>query len=126
MPVLTGGGKGTVKRPREDYVVHFPHYDGDPLGPVSALFLGNLKLIHVYETGSDRLFDVVVDPGERHDLAAEMPEKARELDRLLRDRLEKLGARMPVSNKAYDLTRPPAAATKKDRRRGAQRKGAKP
>ncbi len=34
--ILNGAGSGDVKRPREEYVVHFPHYDKDPIGPASA------------------------------------------------------------------------------------------
>lgn len=121
VPVLTHGGKGAVKRPRDEFVVHFPHYDGDPLGPASALYAGDLKLIHLYETGAVRLFDVTRDPGERHDLAAERPEQARKMDRLLSSRLAALGARLPAPNLAYDPSRAPAA--KKERRGGARKKG---
>lgn len=120
VPVLTGGGKGTVERAREEFVVHFPHYDGDPLGPASALYVGDLKLIHVYETGAARLFDVARDPGERHDLVAERPEQARAMDKRLCDCLAALGAQMPTPNPAFD------SATKQEprRRRGeAQGKG---
>lgn len=118
IPVLTGGGKGAVKRPRDEFIVHFPHYDGDPLGPASALYAGDLKLIHVYETGAVRLFDVARDPGERYDLAAGRPEKAREMDELLRDRLAVLGARLPAPNPAYDPSRAPASKKDQRKRRG--------
>ena len=50
--VLTSGGKGTVKRPREEFIVHFPHYDKDVIGPASTILLGDFKLIRAYETGS--------------------------------------------------------------------------
>ena len=36
LPVLTSGGSGVVQRPREEYVVHFPHYDKDAIGPASG------------------------------------------------------------------------------------------
>ncbi|MCP5117385.1 MAG: sulfatase-like hydrolase/transferase, partial [bacterium] len=44
-PVLMNSGQGAVKRPREEFVVHFPHYDRDPLGPASAILLGRFKLL---------------------------------------------------------------------------------
>ncbi|MFO0909461.1 MAG: sulfatase-like hydrolase/transferase [Isosphaeraceae bacterium] len=121
VPLLTNQGKGTVKRPGGEPVVHFPHYDGDPLGPASALYSGSLKVIHVYETGAVRLFDVERDPGERRDLAPELPDKARQMDNALRDRLKVLGARFPTPNPTYDPKRTPA--TKQDRRGGARKKG---
>jgi len=71
--VLANAGNGSVKRPREEFVVHFPHYDKDEIGPASAIYLGDFKLIRVYETGALKLFNVAKDPGERHDLAQEMP-----------------------------------------------------
>ena len=67
-PVLANGGKGAVKRPREEFVVHFPHYDKDAIGPASAIYVGDLKLIRVYETGVLQLFNIAQDPGERRDL----------------------------------------------------------
>jgi arylsulfatase A-like enzyme len=116
IPVLNGGGRGTIKRHMDEYIVHFPHYDGDPLGPASAIFLGDLKLVHVYETGKTRLIDLARVPGERHDLASEMPDKAKELDRLLMNDLAAMEARLPRPNPNHDPTRTPA--TKKDRRQG--------
>jgi len=56
--VLKNGGAGEVKRPREEFVVHFPHYDKDAQDPASAIFVGDLKLIHVYETGALKLFNI--------------------------------------------------------------------
>ena len=34
-----------------------------------------------------KLFDIAKDPGERHDLAAQMPDKAKELNQRLTDYL---------------------------------------
>ena len=41
--VLRGEGKAAVKRPREEMIFHFPHYDLDNDGPATVMFLGNLK-----------------------------------------------------------------------------------
>lgn len=95
--VLLGGG-GVVKRPREEFVVHFPHYDKDAIGPASAILLGDLKLIRVYETGDLQLFNIAKDPGERRNLAAEMPDKVKELDRRLSAYLIDIKAQMPSIN----------------------------
>lgn len=104
--VLNNAGMGTVKRPREEFVVHFPHYDKDAIGPASAIFLGDFKLIRIYETGGLRLFNIAKDPGERRDLAQETPDKARELNQRLTDYLLAMNAQMPKPNPNYDPTKP--------------------
>ena len=52
-----------------------------------------LELYQLYENGSNR-----VDIEESKNLASQMPEKAKEMDRLLEERLEKLNARYPFLN----------------------------
>ena len=117
--VLTNAGKGSVQRPREEFVVHFPHYDKDAIGPASAIYLGDFKLIRVYETGALRLFNIAKDPGERHDLAQEMPDKVKELDQRLTDYLVAMNAQMPKPNANYDATKPTEI------KRGGRRKAEK-
>jgi arylsulfatase A-like enzyme len=97
VPLLLGGS-GDVQRPREDYVVHFPHYDKDSLGPASSILWGDLKLIRVYETGQRLLFNLAQDPGERRDLAGQMPDKVQELDARLTQYLESVHAQLPTLN----------------------------
>ncbi|MCX7045024.1 MAG: sulfatase [Candidatus Sumerlaeota bacterium] len=104
--VLTNSGAGTVQRPREEFIVHFPHYDKDAIGPASAILLGDFKLIRVYETGALRLFNIAQDPGERHDLAQKMPDKAKELNQRLTDYLSAMNAQMPKLNPNYDPAKP--------------------
>ncbi|MEI6035088.1 MAG: sulfatase-like hydrolase/transferase [Verrucomicrobiae bacterium] len=105
-PVLHSGGKGAVSRPREEFVVHFPHYDKDPSGPASAILAGDFKLIRIYETGALRLFNIAQDPGERRDLAAEFPDKVKDLDRQLSGYLASVSAQMPAPNPNYDPAKP--------------------
>jgi uncharacterized sulfatase len=76
-------------------------------------------LIRSYETDALKLFDVAKDPGERRDLAREMPEKARELDKLLTDYLLAIDAQMPKPNPNYDPARPTETL------RGGKRKAGK-
>ena len=90
-------------RPREEFVVHFPHYDKDAIGPASAILLGDFKLIRAYETGALRLFNIAKDPGERHDLAQEMPDKVKELDQRLTDYLA--GSERPDAEPESELRR---------------------
>ncbi len=98
--VLKNAGVGAVKRPREEFVVHFPHYDKE--GPASAIILGDFKLVRIYETAALRLFNIAKDPGEQHGLANEMPEKSRELNQRLTDYLTKVNAQMPEPNPNYN------------------------
>lgn len=98
-PLWTGAGEW-----RRDAVFwHFPHYlEGYVPAhgrwrttPAGAVRMGRYKLIEFFETGRVELYDLESDLGERHDLAAEMPERARELrERLARWR-EHVGARLP-------------------------------
>ena len=104
--VLAGGGKGTVQRPREEFVVHFPHYDKDAIGPASTILLGDFKLVRVYETNALRLFNIARDPGERQDLAKEMPDKTKEMNQRLTDYLAAVNAQMPKPNPDYDAAKP--------------------
>ena len=102
---LLSGSSDPVRRPREELVFHFPHYQGD--SPHSAIFSGNMKLIHFYETGEDQLFDLKADIGEKRNLAEAKPELARGLAKQLADYLSKVGAAMPKENPNYDSAREP-------------------
>jgi arylsulfatase A len=114
--IVANGGKGEVKRPREEFVVHFPHYDKDAQGPASAIYVGDLKLIRVYETGALKLFNIAQDPGERRDLSREMPEKTKELNERLHDYLVAMNAQMPKPNPNYD----PSRSSETTRERGGK------
>ena len=118
--VLSGNMDVKVKRPREEFVVHFPHYDKDEQGPASALLLGNLKLIHPYETGVPMLFDLSKDPAERTDLAKEKAKETADLDRRLTEYLKAMSAQTPSANPKFN----PANAQPFQERRGG-RKGAR-
>ncbi len=95
LPQLTGSTE-KIKRPREELVFHFPHYQGET--PHSAIFLGDFKLIHFYETGEDKLFNLTDDIGEKHDLAMEKPSKSKELRSLMDKYLTEVHAQLPVPN----------------------------
>jgi len=99
-------------------VVHFPHYDKDTIGPASAIWLGDYKLIRVYETGALRLYDIAKDPGERMDIAAKLPAKTKELNQRLTDYLTAVDAQMPKPNPAYDSSKPT-----QERRGGGRKEG---
>lgn len=93
--VLRGGGTGAVTRRFADFVVHFPHYDFDAIGPASTILSGNYKLIRSYEDDARRLYDLSTDLAERNDLARTLPAKVTELDQKLTAYLTAVGAQLP-------------------------------
>lgn len=115
--VMTAGGRGGVNRPREELVFHFPHYQSGGT-PHSAIRLGDLKLVKMYEDDSVRLFDLDADPGERDDLAAARPSDAARLRARLETHLAAVRAQLPTPNPQFD-----PAAPDGEKRGGGGRKG---
>lgn len=88
-------------RAREEWVVHFPHYDKDPAGPATALLLGQYKLIRFYESEQRELYDLRADPAEEQNLAAKNPALVRELEAKMLAYLTQVGAGFPKPNPDY-------------------------
>jgi arylsulfatase A len=87
---------GAVVRSREEFVIHFPHYDKDPEGPASALYLGDFTYIRQYETNTERLYDLGADLGEQRDLAPTNPSKLDELRAKMDAYFAAVGAQLPT------------------------------
>ena len=101
---------------------HFPH-GGQPdsvteripgCRPSTYVHRGDWKLIRFYCDNADQtdhfeLYNLRDDAGERHDLAAKMPEKVRELNALIDRFLADTQAVIPAKNPNYvrDAKRPP-------------------
>lgn len=102
--LLTNDGQGEVKRPREELVFHFPHYQGD--APHSAILLGDFKLMHFYEDDRVLLFDLSKDIGERRDLSRQLPAEVARLRERLENYLTAINAQLPTLNLQYDPNRP--------------------
>jgi arylsulfatase A-like enzyme len=101
VPLLKGGA---AQQPRALYW-HYPHYGNQGGTPGGAIRLGNYKLIEFYEDNRVELYNLADDIGEKHDLAAAMPEKAAQLRRMLHAWRKEVGALMPTPNpKAKDKT----------------------
>lgn len=107
-----GGASGTVRRPRDELVFHFPHYQSTD-GPHSAIRLGDLKLIYFYETDKVSLFDLSRDIGERTDLADQAPAEASRLRKRLEQYLVAVHAQLPTPNPQFDPANPDAGQRKK-------------
>ena len=117
---LLRGQNQPVRRPRPEMVFHFPHYQGAD-GPHTAIILDDYKLLHFYETGEDKLFQLSKDLGEAVDLSTQMPEKTTALRHLLDAHLKAIDAQLPVVNASYDPSRPSV-----ERKKGGKGKEQKP
>lgn len=98
-------GAGDIDR--ETLYWHYPHYRHDR-GPYSTIRHGNWKLVKWYEGGLS-LFNLKDDLGEENDLAKSMPEKVKELDKMLMAHLNNTTNLIPIPNPNYK----PEAAKKK-------------
>lgn len=123
-PLIAAGGRGAVRRPREELVFHFPHYQSDD-GPQSAVILGDLKLMHFYEDDRDALFDLSQDLGERRDLAKDRPAEATSLRRRLDAYLASIDAQFATTNSSYDPSKPPPPIKKGGGKKGNDKKSGK-
>jgi arylsulfatase A-like enzyme len=88
---------------RNELYWHYPHYGNQGTTPSGAIRQGDLKLIEYFEDGRVELFDLSTDIGEQRDLAAERPEKVKELrEKLARWREEVDAAMPPGPNPDFD------------------------
>src|SRR5439155_6186 len=81
---LLFAGGGEQAQARNPLYWHFPGYLGSGKDvwrttPAGAIRSGDWKLIEFFETGKAELYNLRDDLGEKNDLAAAKPEKAKEL-----------------------------------------------
>jgi arylsulfatase A len=119
--LLVAEGRGVVQRWRDELVFHFPHYQSEG-GPQSAIRAGDFKLIRLYESGVDQLFNLREDRGEQNDLITQQPAVATELQRRLESHLLAVSAQMPTPNPAFDPGQPPPQR-RRGKSEGGQRNG---
>jgi arylsulfatase A-like enzyme len=87
-----------------DLCWHYPHYSNQGGRPAGAIIAGDgprpgtEKLVEHFEDGRVELFDLASDPGERHDLAQERPERARALAARLAAWRQGMQAALPTPN----------------------------
>lgn len=86
--------------PERVLVLHYPHkwkpYDLADIDYLSAVRKGDWKLVYRMQTGELELYDLSTDLGEQRNLAAEHPEKVKELAAELGSRLRGWKAPMPT------------------------------
>lgn len=93
------GGPAPAPRP---FAFHFPHYTNQGSRPAGSIREGNWKLIENYEDGRLELYDLAADVGERHDLAAAQPDRARAMQAKLDAWRTSVGAQINTPNPDYD------------------------
>ena len=85
--VFTQRDQGAINRRAPGLVFHFPSYYQVPL---SCIRIGDFKFLRNMNTNEMKLFNVKDDYREEHDLAASMPEKVSEMDKILRDYIDEV------------------------------------
>ncbi len=96
LPVLRG--LTTEERP---LFWHYPHYGNQGGEPSSIVRQGDWKLIHYYENGRKELYNLRLDPREAQDVADQHPTRVRDLNTLLFDYLNQVGATFPRKDPQY-------------------------
>lgn len=81
---------------------HYPHYSNQGGRPSSVIRYGNWKLIHLYETDSQELYDLKNDMTETRNLASHYPERTEALKNKLFDYLDDVSAKYPQKDTLYD------------------------
>ncbi|MEO6034383.1 MAG: sulfatase [Verrucomicrobiota bacterium] len=105
LKVLTSGGKEKLNR--DAIYWHFPGYLGAGENswrtkPVGAIRSGDWKLMEFFEDNHLELYNLKDDLGEKNNLAAKNPEKAKELQTKLAAWRKALNAPMPTPNTPTD------------------------
>ena len=107
LPLLLDGDQPS---PERDLIWYYPQYSPQYQQPGAALRRGRHKLIEHYDPPAVELGDLEADPGERRDLAAELPATAAELRTRLRAWIEAHVSIRHRPNPNYD---PALAASEK-------------
>ncbi len=90
---------------RDTIYWHYPHYHPGGATPYSALRQGDMKLIEFFEDSHVELYDLKADISEQHNLAAQMPDKAHELQAKLAAWRSEVGAQLPTANAKHNPTK---------------------
>ena len=96
--VHTLRGAGVLKR--DALYWHYPHYGNQGGSPSAAIRSGEWKLIHFFEDDRQELYNLHMDEGEAHDVAASEPEKTQMLHAQLTAWQQATGALFPSPNPA--------------------------
>ena len=87
-PVLHNAGQGVIQRANPFLVFH----QAVDRTPISAIRLGNFKLVKTWRKEQLELFDLSKDLSESHDISRQHPEQTRKLHHMLTGFLKEVGA----------------------------------
>ena len=87
--------KGETKPVHDALFWHFPHYGNHGSGPCSSVRVGDWKLIEWLEDDSVEMFNVTTDLSEKTNVAAQYPDRVKELRERLHAWCNETGANMP-------------------------------
>jgi hypothetical protein len=104
--------KGGAEPVHEALFWHFPHYGNHGSGPCSSVLMGDWKLIEWLEDDSVELFNLAEDLGEKHDLAAAYPDRAKAMRERLQAWREEVRANMPRPKPPGQIGAPEQKTTK--------------
>ncbi len=93
----------SAKLDRQAIYWHYPHYHHSR--PACAIRTGDWKAIEFFDTGKVELYNLKQDIGESKDLSAKMPQKARQLQKMMQQWRSEVDAQMPHRNPAYNPKR---------------------
>ncbi|MCC6354543.1 MAG: sulfatase [Verrucomicrobiae bacterium] len=106
--------RGETKPVHDALFWHFPHYGNHGSGPNSSVRVGDWKLVHWIEDDSVELFNLGTDLGEKTDLAAQQPERVKDLRARLDAWRKETGANMPRPKPAGQAVVPATADAQAD------------
>ena len=81
---------------------HYPHYANQGGPPCTTIRDGDWKLIEWHEDGALELYNISKDIGEKTNLVADQPDKAKELHAKLIAWRKEVGALMPTPNPKFN------------------------
>lgn len=93
--------KGAQNLKREPVFWHFPHYSNLGSTPAAAIRVDDFKLIEFFEDHHIELYNLKEDLGEKHNIADEMPEIAKNLHKQLHRWQKTIEAKFPTPNPAW-------------------------
>jgi arylsulfatase A-like enzyme len=99
--LLPGTQSPPFSAPRGPIFWHYPHYSNQGGRPAGAFRWGIHKYIEFYETGRRELYDLSTDPGERNNIAQDVPVATEAYADVLKQWRTKVGAKMPTPNPNY-------------------------
>ena len=108
VPLLRGRTDPAISE--RDLFWHYPHYGNQGGDPSSIVRRGPWKLIHYHEDRHNELYDLIADPGERHDVLGDRRDTAEELWLRLERWLDEVEAKFPASDPQYDVAEDQARA----------------